>query len=174
MVILIDTREQEPLEFEVGGLISEVRSVGLPFGDYRAEYLDGSKSDVVFERKSIADLYGTMTAGHRRFMKEVKRAKDAGTRLVIAVEGTIDEVAEGYEYSEFKGESMLKMLGTLMFKHGIPTMFNPSRADMVRMMTWVFESEGYHRARTAPLRSAEKHLDESGGNVVGDKPTVAV
>ena len=168
----MDTREQNPLEFEVSGLISEVRSVGLPFGDYRAEYLDGSRSTVVFERKNIADLYGTMTSGHKRFMKEVKRAKDAGAKLVIAIEGTIEEVAEGYEYSQFKGESMLKTLGTLMFKHGIPTMFNPTRAEMIRMMTWAFESEGYHRARTASLRSAEKHLDditknEASGNATG-------
>ena len=140
----------------MGGLISEVRSVGLPFGDYQAEYLDGVRSTVVFERKSIGDLFGTLSSGMKRFRREIERSKQVGARLVIAVEGTIEEVEQGHEYSTKSGETILKTLGTLMFKHGIPTMFNPSRADMARMITWVFESEGYHRRR----QSSDAILDD--------------
>ncbi len=146
---MVDSREQLPLDFKVGGLISEVRVEKLDYGDYQALYLDGERSTVVFERKSRSDLWTTMASKeYNRFRREMERAKRDKAMFVIAVEGTIEQVSEGSEYSTFKGESMLKKLGTLMFKHGIPTMFNPTRADMIRMMTWAFESEGYHRART--------------------------
>ena len=70
MTIIIDNREQKPLEFSV-----PTKRGTLAVGDYRAEFSDGSVSQVVFERKSINDLYGTLSKGYSRFKREIEDRK---------------------------------------------------------------------------------------------------
>ena len=81
-VIFQDTREQKPLEFD-----NQTRTKGMNFGDYR---LVGSS--VRIERKSIADFWSSMTGGFKRFEREIIRAKEADSYLVILIEGTYEEL----------------------------------------------------------------------------------
>lgn len=78
--IVIDTREQLPLEF------TKFRVQKLIFGDYWTD-----DSEIFVERKSIEDFCGTMSSGQVRFSKELDRAKDLGMYLVIMVEETIEK-----------------------------------------------------------------------------------
>lgn len=78
-VVLIDTREQRPYTF--AGLNADAKDGGgelaiptrvetLPSGDYS---LAGYADRVAVERKSLADLYGTLGKGRDRFVRELDR-----------------------------------------------------------------------------------------------------
>ena len=75
--IIIDSREQKPLELDSK---SEVK--GLKFGDYALEGSD----NICIERKSINDFIGTLSGGYERFEREIIRAKEAKSYMIILIE----------------------------------------------------------------------------------------
>jgi len=83
MNIIIDTREQLPL--------FHGQRCKLDVGDYTTQLLWGVYH---VERKSLQDLYGTMTRGNVRFHHCIFRAKIAKIKLVMVVEGTKQEFYE--------------------------------------------------------------------------------
>lgn len=80
MQIIVDSREQLPL-------CKGIRKT-LIVGDYTTEKLHG-----VFhiERKSLGDLYGTLTSGNRRFKYELFRAAYFNINIEVYIEGTYDD-----------------------------------------------------------------------------------
>lgn len=82
MKIIIDSREQQPFEFEN----SEVRK--LEVGDYSVEDYE---DEVAVERKSVGDAISSVLSGRERFEKEWIRA---GTlkRFFVVIEGTQDVI----------------------------------------------------------------------------------
>lgn len=77
MIILVDTREQLPYW-------SENRAT-LIVGDYTTKRLLNSFH---VERKSLQDLYGTLTSGNNRFKYELFRAAWERIRIEVYVEGS--------------------------------------------------------------------------------------
>jgi ERCC4-type nuclease len=150
LLILCDSREQAPLDFSTYQEVDKVEVVGLPFGDYTA-VLDGSPVPVCFERKSIADLWGTMTSGYERFRKEMLKAKECGHKLILITEGTYSDVANGFDRSKFSGDSMLKKLHTLYVKYDLEWFPCDSRKAMAHHIVSTF---------SAILRFREKTLNE--------------
>lgn len=130
MKLIIDTREQLPLEFERDEIVTDICRDTLNVGDYGAEYTDGSRCEIFFERKSIGDLFGTLTTGHKRFHDELVRAKDGGKKLILAIEGTVQDVLRGSQYSQVSGQTILKKLMTLWLKYDLTPMFFASRKEM--------------------------------------------
>ena len=120
----------------------------LKVGDYRAEYSNGGMSSTVFERKSLPDLYGTMTSGWERYKRcQLFPAIEEGLKLMIIVENSFTDVAAGYHRSQFEGSSMIKKLGTLWFKYHVPTVFCVGRTEMAEYIAAVFAAEGFQRLR---------------------------
>ena len=78
--IITDTREQQPLD--VGGTRAK-----LNVGDYGLNVT--RDVGVYIERKSLADLIGTLSLGHERFLREMERAKEVGAYLIILVESPL-------------------------------------------------------------------------------------
>lgn len=141
MILLYDSREQSPLSFK-HPQISKVRRTKLDVGDYGVRFEDGHEPKLFFERKSIGDLYGTMTTGYSRFKREVERANESGSSLIIIVEGTLSDVAKGYKYSKYKGESMVKKLFTLWTRYNLMTVYCQDRREMARYITEKYLSIG--------------------------------
>lgn len=81
MEVIVDTREQLPYW-------TDCHREALHVGDYTTVALKG-KFHV--ERKSLADLYGTLTKGNGRFKYELFRAAYSGTHLEVYVEGSRDQ-----------------------------------------------------------------------------------
>lgn len=79
MQVIVDTREQLPL-FE-----GERRT--LIVGDYTTKKLFNKYH---IERKSLQDLYGTLTKGNQRFKRALFRAAYHRISIVVYVEGTYD------------------------------------------------------------------------------------
>lgn len=142
MKIIVDTREQCPLRFTIGGNVTEVVSAKLEVGDYSAEYLDGERAPIVFERKNLGDLFGTSTSGYKRFKAEIDRAKRLNIKMILAIEGKPSEVVEGYKYSAFDGSSMIKKLCTMWLKYDLVPMFFDSRIMMATFIQEFFEAFG--------------------------------
>lgn len=79
VAVLVDTREQRPYRFDGlrsdkkaggGALVVEVKQATLPTGDYS---LDGYTDRVAVERKSLNDLFHTLSQERDRFERELVR-----------------------------------------------------------------------------------------------------
>ena len=81
--IMIDTREQKPLKFDVP---TEVAT--LSYGDYA---LFPNKFKVHIERKNLSDFVGTLGVGFERFCREIEKAKKDHAYLVILVESLLSD-----------------------------------------------------------------------------------
>lgn len=79
--IIIDTREQLPL-FE------NCKRQTLIVGDYTTKLL---LNKMHIERKSLQDLYGTLTSGNQRFKRELFRAAYHRIAIVVYVEGSFSD-----------------------------------------------------------------------------------
>lgn len=78
--IMIDTREQQPLEFE-----NSFRQK-LDFGDYTTNGQYYSKTFI--ERKSESDFLGTFSGGFDRFQREMDRCISFNSYMFIVVESS--------------------------------------------------------------------------------------
>ena len=140
--IIIDTREQHPLKFTFSDNMTEVVSAKLEVGDYCAEYTDGERAPIVFERKAMGDLFGTSTSGYKRFKAEINRAKASHIKMILAIEGNQTEIVAGYAYSAFNGLSMLRKLCTMWLKYDLMPMFFDSRESMAVFIQEFYEAYG--------------------------------
>lgn len=135
MKILIDTREQRPLEFAW-----PTAKVCLPFGDYGCELEDESMVPVIFERKSIADLFGSLSKGYERFRNMLRKAEADKVKIIIIVEGSLSKVLKGYSRSQRSGVSIVKQLYTIRAIYGIEIVFCQNRDEMVLYIEKLFDS----------------------------------
>lgn len=111
-VFLIDNREQCPWSF--AGLPSwtgepiapdQVEWGTLKTADYSVK---GFESKIGLERKSVDDLFGTLSFGRDRFAREVERAKDLDFFAVI-VEGSLDQLSQGHSrLTRFTGSACVR------------------------------------------------------------------
>lgn len=83
ITIIQDTRESLPLDFTKFRGIDVVRH-GLKTGDYS---IQNKEDEICFERKSVADLVGTLVSGHERFLREMERMKSFEEKYIL-VENT--------------------------------------------------------------------------------------
>ena len=121
MQIIVDTREQLPLW--------ETTRQTLIVGDYTTKKLKG-----IFhiERKSLSDLYGTLTSGNQRFKYELFRAAYNNIQLPVYVEGSYDnfihkKFPKGSE-RKFPTEGLKRLVSTFEKKYYIEFVWLPSRA----------------------------------------------
>ena len=101
--IFVDTREQKPLKFKRG---IEVRT--LKFGDYAFSSKQAT-CNCYIERKSLADLIGTLSGGYERFINEIKRSEEDEAYLVILVEAKLsDAMYFNHKVKSYNGERVFK------------------------------------------------------------------
>lgn len=127
--------------------VSTVLHQKLDFGDYACTLEDGYIIPMIFERKSIGDLYGTMGKGYKRFKKAIGRAQSSSSTMAIIVEGTLTEVLAGYEHSKRSGISIVRQLNTIYFRYGIPTIYCAGRTEMTEYIYQFFYGAGSEHMR---------------------------
>jgi len=104
--VVVDSREQLPYEFSgMEGPAGETVVVptvirGLPTGDYS---IQGMIDRVAVERKSLDDLYGSVTWGRERFEAEIGRLNTKawlppGGFSAVVIEATWPEIMAPAEY----------------------------------------------------------------------------
>lgn len=147
MIIIRDTREQCPLEFK-HRYVEDMLIQKLEVGDYAVQFSDGYIPPIRFERKSISDLFGTMSSGYKRFKKEMERAIAESLLLVIIIEVDYTKILAGYKHSTRDGQEIADQLFTIMCKYHVPFVCCRNRIEMAKYITDCFISLG------------KKHIDD--------------
>jgi hypothetical protein len=141
--IMIDSREQLPLEFNNRTLVTN-----LPFADYALNDMEMSKHGFI-ERKSVNDLYGTMIASYMRFQKELNRARNAGAYIVVIVEGSFAEVSnypQSSKHIRIAPEVIWHRVRTLIQDNDhIQFLFVNNRDDSSKAIKRIFTSMGQYK-----------------------------
>lgn len=129
MVIIVDTREQKPLEWST----VETRRATLHTGDYSVE---GYEDSFTIERKSLDDLIGSLTAGRERFLRECERMEKFYFKRILVVGSYIDMVKGRYR-SKAHPNSIIGSLYSIEARHNIPVAWaaNPNIAAHI-VMNW--------------------------------------
>ena len=126
MKIVIDTREQKPLEF------SQPTETGtLPTGDYSVK---GLEKFVAIERKSVDDLVGCLKKGSRaRFEKELSRGRGL-EYFALVIEADLAALAAGEYRSEMKPAAVIQSLLAFSVRYRLPVFFCPNRQYAARVV----------------------------------------
>lgn len=119
--IIRDTREKDGCgwKFRASANCQGMEVYKLDTGDYSVK---GYEHLIMVERKSIGDLWGTLTSGKERFVNEMERARTIPARYLI-IEGTVGDVDKGYKYSQVSSEYIHGYLISLQVKYGIHVIF---------------------------------------------------
>lgn len=115
-VIVYDTREQRPLAFSPQAVL--VRGTVPSGADYSVM---GYETVIGIERKSLADLVGSLTVGRDRFLRSLSRLLLRRFRLLL-VESPLSQLEAGYYRSQARPESMVGSVAKIVCM-GIPVLF---------------------------------------------------
>ena len=144
--VLVDSREQLPYSFaglradacdHYRPLVVELRGATLSEGDYSVEGLQGR---VAVERKSAADLFGTIGQGRERFIRELERLNGLDVAAVV-VEAEWSEIfTRPPEHSQLPPKVVLRSCLTWQqrFPH-VHWVFCPGRAFAERVTFRILE-----------------------------------
>ena len=126
MIVVIDTREQRPFAFPDG---ITTRRAALPAGDYSIE---GLERRVAIERKSLADLYGTVgrTLKQRKHRGRGKTPFERELALLgtfdfaaIVVESSLETIVRHPpDYSDLKPKTVFACLIAWSQRYGVHVM----------------------------------------------------
>jgi ERCC4-type nuclease len=135
--LISDTREQKPL-WVPPLCLKEC----LIVGDYTTKRL---KRKFIVERKSPGDLYGTITAGHPRFKREIKRAIEHNIELVVFVECSrqrfINKNFPGGKKRKYPGTGLERILSTLEQRYDLEFVWCKNRSDARNKILKRFKKE---------------------------------
>ena len=150
--IISDTREkknQHVLDyFETIGIKYEIAK--LDFGDYMDAYRPGL---VIDRKQNIAELAKNVTGKDReRFVRELERAKAAGSKLIILVEQnrykdrdrwiSVKDVSDlmlwSSPHTKIRGEKVFRVLSELIYKYNISVVFCDKRTTGKRILEIIY------------------------------------
>lgn len=144
-VVIIDTREQRPLEITAFPVEIEKLSVG----DYSIRgFHDWNNPGIAIERKSIDDLVSTLTNGRERFLREVEGLRRFQFAAVL-IEGDRTDVEQQKYFSKIKPEPILAALDAIMVRAGIHVIWASNPTFAAARIEQVFFH--YLRGFTKPL-----------------------
>lgn len=112
--IIIDTREQTPLLFDL-----PTERATLATGDYS---IKGFESVFCIERKSIADLVRSTTFERERFERELVRMRGYSFRRLLVVGGLTDIEAHRYR-SQANPKSVIASVTAFEVRYSLPVCF---------------------------------------------------
>ena len=142
MIIWIDTREQQPLDFSEFDIITEVKLSKLDVGDYSIQMKNGFIPSVRFERKSVPDLFGTLSSGYDKFKEEINRAKEFNLELILLIEDSLSNIAIGTEFSTISGDKIIKTIFSLWERYNVYPIFCQNRSECSRYIVEIGSAIG--------------------------------
>ena len=131
MKLIIDTREQNLLTFTR----FESERGTLQSGDYS---IKGLEHRFTIERKSIADLVGSLTTGRDRFERELHRLRGFDFARLLIVGTEADIVNHRYR-SKASPKAILHSLYAFEARYGIPAAWGGSEERSAALVErWAF------------------------------------
>ncbi|MDL2216972.1 ERCC4 domain-containing protein [Desulfovibrio sp. OttesenSCG-928-M14] len=114
MIILYDTREQQPYRFERYQDVT-AQAATLTTTDYT---LQGLQDKIGLERKSLSDLTGTLTSGRERFQRECERGRGL-EYFGLIIEASMEDVRNHNYRSQMTPQSLLQTLAAYSIRYGL-------------------------------------------------------
>ena len=149
--ILVDTREQSPWSF--GSRAHRIKHTALKVGDYSVL---GMQNIVTVERKSVPDLFHTMTRGLARFEKELDKVERTGMRfMAVIVEGSFESISLGSRWSWAQPDRVLSTFYQVCLKRGIAPYVCDGRAEA--------EKVAWHLLYNCWLSKPRRIIGQGGG-----------
>ena len=129
--ILVDSREKTPLTFS--HLPSEPAT--LQSGDYSVK---GLEEIFAVERKSMADLVGSLKSGRDRFMRELHRLRGFTFARLLVV-GTLSELYTMSQRGRVNLDQVEHSLLSIEQRYGVPVVrVDTPAAGALMVETWAF------------------------------------
>lgn len=125
MIIIIDTREKTPYIFQ------NSITKALPTGDYS---IKGLEDQIIVERKTKSDCYGSLGQGRKRFEKEFIRMAEFDYAALV-IECSLTDFLTPPEYSQMNPKSAINSLISWSIHYGVHVHFCDSR-EYSRAMTY--------------------------------------
>jgi len=139
--LIVDSREQAPLVFTR----LQSRPGTLTTGDYS---FAGAEELFAIERKSIADLVGSVMQGRERFERELARLRGYEFRRLLVI-GTRDDIASGRYVSQANPKAVLASVDTFEVRYSTPVVWEPDAtvaAALIERWACYFAAEVRKRA----------------------------
>lgn len=145
MILIVDTREQDPLSFSSVEGFSVARET-MNVGDYTARHKDGQMDSAVIERKSVGDLFHSFTHEYENEKEKIFRAQELGLKYILAVESPALDVRKGHKYwrdGEWRevqktGIAQVRQIMTIQRKYSIEVWWCAGRLEMAFMIQEYF------------------------------------
>lgn len=129
--LIVDTREQTPLSFRH----CESERGALQSGDYSAK---GIEESFCVERKTIADLVGSLTRERARFMREMHRLRGF-TNAYLLIIGRDIELASLVAQGRANMKQIEHSLMALQARYGVHVVWVETPADAALLVeSWAF------------------------------------
>lgn len=129
--LIIDTREQTPLEFQ--HLPAEQGT--LQSGDYSAK---GIEESFCVERKTVADLAGSLTRERARFMREMHRLRGF-TNAYLLIIGRDIELSQLVAQGRANVKQIEHSLMALQARYGVHVVWVDTPAEAALLVeSWAF------------------------------------
>lgn len=150
IVVVVDTREQEPYAFSASEL-SVVRRA-LPAGDYS---LEGYETAIAIERKTLEDYVASVVRERERFGQELRVLSGYALGCIV-VEGAVDDVLAHRYRSGAHPNAVLGATLSIIVDLGVPVYFCGDRQIALRFVAGLLRR--FHRKVTEPCGSAPNDL----------------
>ncbi len=124
LTIIVDTREQVPFIFSSIEPKPNVIYKGLPTGDYT---LQGYESQVIIERKSKPDLFGSCGQGRDRLRREFARLSEFDYAALVIECSLADIFLKPPTYTKMNPKSIFRTLLSWSIRYGVHVWTPPDR-----------------------------------------------
>ena len=118
MVILVDSREQNPYTFDCP---TEV--IGLSVGDYS---IKGLENYISIEKKELNDLIACLSKDRPRFERELYKGKSL-EYMALVIEGSLSDIVNHNYKSEMQPKAAIQSLLAFSIRYRLPIFFCESR-----------------------------------------------
>ena len=149
MKLIIDSREQDPLEF-----IGESEVGTLSTGDYS---LKGFEDYIAIERKSLPDLLGSITSGRDRFERELSRSRGL-EYFAIVVESDFSDISKGNFKSKMSVTSAVASILAFSVRYKLPIFFCQDRQQASQIVEGLLRQ--YLRQFDKKLKIVKDNIDK--------------
>lgn len=149
MIILHDTREQAPYQFQRYPDVT-LQAATLSTADYS---LHGLTDRIGLERKSLSDLTGTLTSGRDRFTRECERGQGLDYFGLI-IEASMEDVRNHSYRSQMTPQSLLQALAAYSVRYNLHVHWCGSREGGEYMVYSLLQK--YLREATERLKAITK------------------
>lgn len=139
MMILTDSREKKNAHvlkyFDRNGIQHEVRKLSV------GDYMDSERPGLSIDRKrNLQEISGNICTSDGRFMREVRRAHEAGIKLIVLIEHggkikSLDDVANWHsKYSRVSGRMLMDRMIRIHIAYGVEFLFCDKKSTGKRIV----------------------------------------